>query len=191
NLYDYLAHNPLPQVECPREGYEIFRYLLCQATAARRKRLLEAVARWGLALYGNWRDSVSYNSSLREGLKGPLPIEEEPSLFAQGGIFINIHSVGHVTGPNMRFFNVPGMGGFLLSDGQFGDYLRDGQEMVSFHSEKELVEKVAYYLQHPAEMDEIRHNGHARVCQDWTYSRWLDEVFAAVKGGSVSSLSGK
>ncbi|MDX9754271.1 MAG: hypothetical protein RBU29_09945, partial [bacterium] len=119
NLYDYLAHNPLPQVESPREGYEIFRYLLCQATAARRKRLLEVVARWGLALYGNWRDSVSYNSPLREGLKGPLPIEEEPSLFAQGGIFINIHSVGHVTGPNMRFFNVPGMGGFLLSDGQF------------------------------------------------------------------------
>lgn len=180
NLYDYLKENPLPQIESFYEEYQVFRYLLCQATAARRVRLLEKLARFGLVVFGDWSNVSLTESPLQGCIKGPIPIDKEPDLFEQGNIFVNIHSVGHVTGPNMRFFNVPGMGGFSLTDGEFQEYLHPGMEMAVFSSEKDLVDQTTYYLHHPKEADQIRYNGFGRVRKDWTYQKWIDMVFTGI-----------
>ncbi|MBZ0258507.1 glycosyltransferase, partial [bacterium] len=94
--------------------------------------------------------------------------------FKRGAIFMNIHSTGHLTGPNMRFFNVAGMGGFLLSDGAFSEFLEPGKEYAPFHSLNEAVQQVEFYFAHPEQMNEIRQQAWQRVKRDWTYQNWLD-----------------
>ncbi len=174
NLYGSLNENPIPDTENEQDAFQAFRYLLCQATAARRVQLLESIADRGLHIYGNWKHNLSPDSPLHGCLRGPLPMDQECALFKRGAIFINIHSVGHVTGPNMRFFNVAGMGGFLLSDGAFGDFLAPGEEYAPYTSLQELREQVDDCLNHPEKMIAVRQQGWQRVRQDWTYSNWLD-----------------
>ncbi len=182
NLYDYLNDNPIPQVDIEKEQYAIFRYLLCQASAARRKTVLEKIAPLGLALFGgDWGNYLSENSLLRNCLQGGLPIQEERKVFSHGSVFINIQSIAHVTGPNMRFFNAAGMGAFEVSDmPQFDCYLKSDHEMVYASSLDEYYDKIQYYLGHKDEMDEIRSNAQKRVNMDWTYDNWIDRVFEKI-----------
>lgn len=179
NLYNYIDRNPIPQVASEEESYPIFRYLLNQGSAARRRRLLEKLVPYGLILFGgDWQAYLPPESPLHGCLKGYLTISEEPKLFNLGHIFVNVHSIGHVTGPNMRFFNVPGMGGFQITDGQlFKEYLKENSETVFYASEDECVDRIRYYLNHPNEADEIRNRGFARVKRDWTYRNWIEWVF--------------
>lgn len=178
NLYDYLAKNPMPQVETVQEEYQVFRYLLCQGSAARRKAILERLAPLGLVLFGgDWDGYLPKDSLLRGCLRGTVPVHDEKKTFGFGAAFVNIHSVGHVTGPNMRFFNVAGMGGFQISDGElFERYLSPDSETVYAHSVEEYVENAKYYLAHPIEMDKIRQHAWERVRSQWTYNHWLDEL---------------
>ena len=180
NLYAYLQYHPVPQVDTPDEQYDVFRYLLCQATARRRRELLEKITPFNLVLYGFWANKLPPDSPLHSHLHGELPIHQEQSLFSRGDIFLNIHSVGHVTGPNMRFFNNAGMGAFQITDGEFGDYLHEGTEAVYFKSTAELIEKIRHYLEHEEERDAIRTGGLERVKREWTYNHWLDRVFQAL-----------
>ena len=177
NLYDYIHGNPIPQVNTGREEYEIFRYLLCQASAARRRTLLESIAPMGLALFGgDWDGCLPQNAPLRQCWRGPLPLHDESKTFTRGALFINIHSVGHVTGPNMRFFNTAGMGGLQITDGEFSNYLQPESEAVYYTTRDELIERIQYYLNHPSECDEIRARGQERVRNEWTYSHWMNWI---------------
>lgn len=179
NLFDYLEANPLPQVRDDREYYDLFRHVLCATAEKRRRTLLEQIAGKGLALFGNWEAAVK-DSPLQPCFQRYLPIQEEPALFSEGHIFVNIHTAANLSSPNMRFFNVAGMGGFLLSDGNFSDFLEPGKEMACFDSVADFVEKVRYYIAHPDETDAIRERGLARIRRDWTYDQWIDWVFKEI-----------
>ncbi len=182
NLYNYIHNNPIPQIQTGQEEYEVFRYLLCQGSAARRRTLLESIAPMGLALFGgDWDGYLAPNAPLRRCWRGPLPLHEESKTFAHGALFINIHSVGHVTGPNMRFFNAAGMGGLQITDGKFSNYLQPESEAVYYQSRNELMEKIQYYLHHPNECDEIRARGQERVRNEWTYNHWMNWISKEMK----------
>ncbi|MFB3785160.1 MAG: glycosyltransferase [bacterium] len=179
HLYNFLEAQPIPEVSTPEEEYAVFRYLYCQGTAARRRRLLERIAPYGLHIFGgDWRNYLPPDSPLLATLHGYIPIHEEVKIFQYGHIFVNLHTIGHVTGPNMRFFNVPGMGGFQISDViGFSTFLEPDTETVYYTSEDEFAERVRYYREHPAEADEIRLRGYERVKKDWTYQTWIAQVF--------------
>lgn len=180
NIYDFLEENPMPQMENERERYLVFRYLLSQSSAVRRIQILERLAPLGLHVFGGgWERSLSPNSPLRPCLHGYLPISEEPKIFSQGTIFINTHTIGNDTGPNMRFFNVAGMGAFQISDcPQFERYLSPDSEMVYCSTLQDYEEKARHYLAHPEERDPIRERAQKRVRENWTYEHWLDRVLA-------------
>ena len=183
NLYDYLDAHPIPQISTERERYEIFRYLLCQGSASRRRAILEWLAPFGLLLFGgDWNAYLPPDSSLRQCLKGALAMQEEPKAFAHGSVFVNVQSVGHATGPNMRYFNVAGMGAFQIGDcPQFDRYLQSDAEMVYCSSLDEYVDRVRYYLDRPSEMDAIRAAAQKKVNEKWTYNNWLDAVFEKIR----------
>lgn len=179
NFYDYFHRNFFSQVETEDESYAIFRYLLCMTTAARRTQVLEALSPLGLRLYGgDWEGYLPIDSPLRSCLQGYLPMQRELEAFAHGRIFVNIHSVGHVNGTNMRYFNTGGVGAFQISDGpQHDRFLAADREAVYASSVSEFVEKTRYYLNHSEERDAIRIAAHERVKKDWTYRNWLRVVF--------------
>ncbi|MBI1391055.1 MAG: glycosyltransferase [bacterium] len=184
NFYDYLEAHPWPQLDGPDDEYAIFRYLLSQSTAHRRRAVLERLAPLGLALFGgDWDSFLPAGSPLRSCLKGYLPIHEEPRVFAHGSIFVNIHSIGHVTGPNMRFFNVGGMGAFQISDNpQFSCYFEEDAECVFASTVDEFEQKTRDFLDHPEARDAIRSAAQQRVRRDWTYHNWVDAVMSEIGG---------
>ena len=77
-----------------------------------------------------------------------------------------------------RVFEVPGAGGFLLTqwvDGLDRWYI-PGQEICVFHGPDDLAERIRYYLAHPAMRDAIAWAGFERTRVEHTYDHRLPHV---------------
>jgi spore maturation protein CgeB len=141
--------------------------------ALRRIHVLEHLQPFGLKLYGNeqWLDVLGEHP-LKECYHGPAdPIRDVPDIFLSTTININIHSLHALHSLNQRDFNCPLVGGFLLTDWVQGadEFFIPDEELVFYHSMDDLQNKVAYYLDHPDERQEIIRNGQARVQKEHTY----------------------
>ncbi len=79
-----------------------------------------------------------------------------------------------------RTFEVPGAGGFLLSESADGieKFYAVDKEIAVFRGDAELSEKVRHFLAHPAERDAIARAGFARTKRDHTYDARLRELLA-------------
>ncbi|MFM9882702.1 MAG: glycosyltransferase [Burkholderiales bacterium] len=77
-----------------------------------------------------------------------------------------------------RAFEVPGAGGFLLTEPADGlnRYYRIGEEAVTFESQGELIDHLRYFLSHPDERDRIARAGHARTIAEHTYAHRLSSL---------------
>jgi spore maturation protein CgeB len=77
-----------------------------------------------------------------------------------------------------RVFEVPGLGGFLLSEGADGieRHYQPQKEIAIFHNLDELAELANYYLKHPEERDQVAWAGYNRTVNEHTYDLRLDEV---------------
>ncbi|MDX2142283.1 MAG: glycosyltransferase [Rhodospirillaceae bacterium] len=69
---------------------------------------------------------------------------------------------------NMRMFETTGVGTFILTDEDpsVKDFFAPGQELETFASREELIEKTLYYLDHEAEREDIARRGQARCLRD-------------------------
>lgn len=77
-----------------------------------------------------------------------------------------------------RNFEVPGFGGFLLTEKVVGleHYFVDGREIVVFENIDDLAEKARYYLAHPEQRDAIAVAGYERTRRDHTYDVRMKEI---------------
>ena len=81
-----------------------------------------------------------------------------------------------------RTFEVPGSGGFLLTDRvkHLERYFDIGREIAVFASPDELVEQARHWLAHPAERAAMAEAGYRRVRAEHTYDHRFAEIFAAI-----------
>lgn len=81
-----------------------------------------------------------------------------------------------------RIFEVPGNGGFLLT--QYADRLEDfyelGKEVAVFEDQRELVEKIRYYLAHDTERETVRRAGYERTIRDHTFEKRFEVIFRTI-----------
>jgi spore maturation protein CgeB len=77
-----------------------------------------------------------------------------------------------------RIFEVPGAGGFLLTEPaeDLDRYFAIGQEIETFASLDELVSKIEYYLDHPSKRSEIATAGYLRVRHEHTYEERFKDL---------------
>jgi spore maturation protein CgeB len=118
-------------------------------------RLLESVA-----LPGRTRDAVTawlVTVADQTPARGPLPLPQ-------------------IKGRN---FEVPGCGGFLLSDQaeNLADYFVPGKEVVTFGDIQSLAEAIRYHLSHQRKRKEIAAAGYARTIQEHTYVHRFAQIF--------------
>jgi hypothetical protein len=96
-------------------------------------------------------------------------------------ICINSHidSAGAFAG-NARLFEVTGAGALLITDakGNLADYFEPGKEVVTYRSAEECVEKVRWYLAHPAEARAIAEAGQRRCLTDHSFQRRAEQLKA-------------
>ena len=118
---------------------------------------------------------------------GPVAAEQVPQIINQSVISVNFANgarVWHGLWPRQqnqlkaRVFETPGAGGFLLTESAEGleRYYRPREEIATFATVGELVERVRYFLDHPAERDRIAQAGFARTSREHTYDQRLADV---------------
>lgn len=78
---------------------------------------------------------------------------------------------------------MPGAGGFLLTEAapDLERYFTDGREIAVFETPADLIAKVNYFREHPAERDRIARAGHLRTREQHTYEKRFAEILARLQ----------
>ncbi len=165
-LRDDLAR--LLDLNAPEHGRALFvasQIALGEATLQSRVELVEGLKSLGIVVYGD-----SHWEKLVQGIELPgavHPTRELASVFAGSEVNLNITAVQMPSALNKRVWDVPGSGGFLLTDAQADlfEYFETGIDVATFSSTEEAAEKARYYLDNPAARDKVAARGFERVEQ--------------------------
>lgn len=166
------------------DGVETREYLYAQyvinrkITGLERARLLAAITKHHtLNLFTHDRTYLLPNLINH----GPVDnVTQMPLVFKQSRINLNISLRSIKSGIPQRAFDIMGSGGFLLSNYQ-ADFLDDfipGEDFDFYESEKDLLERIDYYLAHEAERQAIARNGHDKIAAAHTYRHRVREMLS-------------
>lgn len=112
---------------------------------------------------------------------GPVSADDVPTIMRNSVISLNFaNSRGRQNQIKARSFEVPGAGGFLLTEPaqDLEKWYNPDQEIAVFQNDKDLVKKIKYYLSHPDIRDRIAAAGFERTCSDHTYEKRLKLVLS-------------
>ncbi|MBB5234808.1 CgeB family protein [Deinococcus budaensis] len=111
---------------------------------------------------------------------GPVEASAIPEIMRRSVISLNFANSMGANQIKARTFEVPGAGGFLLTDPAAGleRYYRIGEEIDVFTSLDDLGDKIRHYLAHPEERDTIARAGFERTATEHTYDARLRELLA-------------
>ena len=81
-----------------------------------------------------------------------------------------------------RPFEIAACGGFCISGwaDDIETYYQPGKEMVFYKDIPELIEKIRFYLAHPAEREAIAKAGYERTIKEHTFEQRFKEIFSAM-----------
>jgi spore maturation protein CgeB len=98
---------------------------------------------------------------------------------------VSVWNPGEESGLNLRVFDVPACGGFLLTDHspELAEFFTPGKEIETWSSETELRDKLQYYLTHDAEREKIALAGYARSLTLPDYTRRMRDMLEAMGVG--------
>ncbi|MGJ4950109.1 CgeB family protein [Bradyrhizobium sp. HKCCYLS20291] len=116
---------------------------------------------------------------------GVVSASDIPTIHRMSRISLNFSGAGQLGAGGAgarqikaRVFEVPGAGGFLLTETTPGldDYYVPGEQAAVFDSPEDLVAKCRYYLEQPALRDAIALRGHQRTVAQHTYNSRFRQV---------------
>jgi spore maturation protein CgeB len=154
---------PLPASQCK------YQVSFVGAAHGDRKQRIEALRKAGIEVtcFGHGWPS------------GSIPAEEIPEIIRESIISLNFsNAYKGVNQVKARTYEVPGSGGFLLTEYAPNierAYIPE-EEIAIFHSHKDLVEKIQYFLSHLDERDRIAQAGFLRTKEQHTYDIRMHEV---------------
>ncbi len=99
-----------------------------------------------------------------------------PKVFKCSKINLNLTAKGIQTGASLRIFDILGCKAFLISNYQMElpELFEAGKDLVLFESEKDLLEKISYYLSHDEERQEIANHGYQKIQDYYSYKNRLE-----------------
>ena len=157
-------------IEAPSYIYE--NYLICRKlTSKERFRYLQLI---GSAFPGKCRLYTLDQSVFIPGVRNMGIAEytsEMPQVFRHSKINLNFTLRSIVSGAPLRVLDIMACGGFLLSNYQedMAEMFVPNEEIVLFESEEDMLDKIAYYLEHDKERKEIARAGRERMKRDYNF----------------------
>ncbi|HOJ05488.1 MAG TPA: glycosyltransferase [Bacteroidota bacterium] len=146
---------------------------------------LEKITDLPLAVWGNMWERVAEDKPLRARWRANAVYGEEISkLFAVSKIHLNFLREQNKDSHNVRTLEIPGFGGFLLtqrSREQAEDLFIEGKEIACFETPEELREKIRYYLEHEDERLAIAAAGHERAQREHQAIHRLQRIIDDVR----------
>lgn len=109
---------------------------------------------------------------------GPVSTAELGRIMRESVISLNFANSKGADQIKARCFEVPGAGGFLLTERVAGleRFYVPEQEFASFGSDAELQQQIRHFLAQPAERDRIALAGYRRTAAEHTYEHRLQAV---------------
>lgn len=157
-------------------------YLGNKVTEQERLRLLKKI-------------SEEYSLDLYTGSDvGPLPqaharglartMTEMPKIFHLSKINLNFTSKPIRTGLPLRIWDILGAGGFVLTNFQseIPEYFEIGKDLETYSDERELLDKIGYYLAHEEERRQIARNGYEKAKAQYSLKQRVRELLGCVFG---------
>jgi spore maturation protein CgeB len=158
-----------------------------------RAEMLEAVLRHHPALWGPGWDVLPPTSPLRACIRGA---HTQPDIwtkiYSASKIVLSIHYCDsenrfpvHQASP--RVFEAMACGAFVLTDRQKDvlSLFKDGAHLVAFSDAADLDRKIAYYLGHADEREQIAAAGRQEVLKNHTYGHRIQSLLARM-GATVT-----
>jgi spore maturation protein CgeB len=149
-----------------------------------RERWLTPIADLGLAIWGgSYWGTRCKDERLRNAWRGrPLYGDEMAKACLASKVNLNILRNQNKDACNMRTFEIPACGGFLLHErsAALGEMFRIGVECAEFGTPDELRKTILHYLSAPAERETIADNGHKRSTEH-TYLDRATRILDAFK----------
>lgn len=107
-----------------------------------------------------------------------------PKIIKCSKINLNMTNRPIKTGLPLRIFDIMGAGGFLLTNYQaeLPEIFEIGTDLVAYESQEDLLNKIAYYLEHEEERIQIAKNGQKKVKEHHSYRIKLQEITKTVLG---------
>ena len=156
-----------------REQYAAAQVMLAEASMQRRRAFVRALQPVGIRIFGdpNW-ETMAPGVDLKPFLDNETSL---PALFAGCSVNANVTAEQMPTALNQRVWDVPSVGGFLLTDDQADvfDFFEDGTDISVYRSLEEAADKVRYYLAHPKERLAIARRGLEKVSKHHTVTHRL------------------
>jgi spore maturation protein CgeB len=159
---------------------------LLAETAAARKRLIyvSGLGEWGVKIWGDagWKE-IEGNGITYMGLAGHH--HEINKIYAAAQINVEVNRIYQPEIVTMRIFDVMACGGFLIAEhaDDMEDLFDIGREIVTYRTLDDLLDKVAYYLKHPAEAGSIASAGRRAVHGRHTIKMRIDHMLSAIHDG--------
>lgn len=152
-----------------------------EVSARERERVLRVLGEYfDVDLYSGSKLPVSLQG-LKIHEKGFADYEKEmPHIFYNSKINLNITSKTIESGIPLRILDILSCGGFCLTNYQLevAEYFVDGEDLVMYSSMEDLVEKVAYYLEHDEEREQIAGNGYEKLKKNHDLRMKVNEMLS-------------
>ena len=103
-----------------------------------------------------------------------------PLVFQNSRINLNISLKSIYSGIPLRCMDILGAGGFLLSNFQadFLDFFVPGEDFVYYESEKDLLQKIEYYLSHEQKRLQIIDNAVGKMSEQHTFVHRVQSILS-------------
>lgn len=147
-----------------------------QITATERTEIIRYISQYfPMDLYTPGKDFSCQNVFIHE------PVDYyniAPYVYKSAKINLNISLRSIKSGMPLRAFDIMGAGGFLLSNFQtdFLDYFIPGEDFAFYDSQKDLVDKIDYYLRNDAERADMAAAAHKKIQAQHTFVHRIKEM---------------
>jgi spore maturation protein CgeB len=148
-----------------------------------RQEILQQLGEFDLKIWGSPTDwLVDRLGSRHQGR--PVYGDEKAKAARAAKICLNTLHYAEINSLNCRAFEIAGCGGFQLVSGVpvLAEHFEPGEELATFATIDELIEKARYYLSHPDEAARIARNGQLRAHRDHTYEKRLEQIITLMLG---------
>jgi len=147
-------------------------------------------------IIGQWWDRLKSYDMLRPYITGNIMNPYEIMKFYRGAkINLNIHRYYdcpilpfnknriEAYTPNNRTFEIAACNSFQLTDYRkdLDKFYEIGSEIIVFKDERDLIDKIEYYLSNPYERERISYNSYLRTISKHTYVCRLSQILNVIK----------
>jgi len=149
-----------------------------QGMISRRTKILQNLSDFNLKIWGNGYENLK-DTNLAKCIMGRLVYGEEMvKVYNASKIAVNIHHSQSIIGLNMRTFEAPACGCFLLTDeiSELVNFFKLNEEVVCYKNIYDLRNKINYYLEHSDEREKIAKKGQKRARESDTYISRMEKL---------------